>query len=87
MHLQPFIVITPILYTGFVQVLKGEGMPIFGMQNSKGDLYVEYNVVLPVDISSDMRRSKSLSLTGFSNCICFNNARIHFIDHIFYRNQ
>lgn len=41
---------------GFVQVLKDEGMPIFGRQDANGDLYVEYNVVLPVDISSDMRR-------------------------------
>jgi DnaJ-related protein SCJ1 len=33
-------------------------MPIFGNHDAKGDLYVEYNVVLPLDISSDMRRSK-----------------------------
>lgn len=63
-------------------------MPIFGMQNSKGDLYVEYSVVFPVDISSDMRRSKFLSLTGSLNLFyTFNNTRIHFIDHIFYRDQ
>ena len=48
--------------SGFVQVVKGEGMPSFGRKGSNGDLFVEYNVVLPVEISSELRRSKSWSL-------------------------
>ncbi len=47
--------------SGFVQVVKGEGMPSFGRKGSDGDLFVEYNVVLPVEISSELRRSKSWS--------------------------
>ena len=46
-------------HTGFVEVVKGEGMPIFG-GNAHGNLYVEYKVVLPLELSSNMRRSKSL---------------------------
>jgi len=41
---------------GFVQMIKGEGMPSFENKNAKGDLFVEYNVVLPVEISPEMRR-------------------------------
>jgi len=41
---------------GFVQVLKGEGMPSFGNRDVRGDLHVEYTVVLPIDISSDLRQ-------------------------------
>jgi len=40
---------------GFVQTIKGEGMPIF-QKSSHGDLYVEYNVVLPVELPVHMRR-------------------------------
>lgn len=46
-----------IIYcTGFVQVIKGEGMPEFG-RSTHGDLYIEYNVVLPTEISPQTRRS------------------------------
>ncbi|KAF9477926.1 DnaJ-domain-containing protein [Pholiota conissans] len=41
---------------GFVQVIKGEGMPSFGRRDVKGDLFVEYNVVLPVEVSPELRR-------------------------------
>ncbi|KAF8808725.1 DnaJ-domain-containing protein [Phlegmacium glaucopus] len=41
---------------GFVQVIKGEGMPHFGSRSSKGDLFVEYNVILPLEISPELRR-------------------------------
>lgn len=41
--------------TGFVQTIKGEGMPIFG-ESGHGDLYVEYNVVLPNKLSPQMRK-------------------------------
>jgi len=40
----------------FVQVIKGEGMPVFGNADIKGDLFVEYNVILPVELSPEMRR-------------------------------
>jgi DnaJ-related protein SCJ1 len=40
---------------GFVQVFKGEGMPLFE-SFGHGDLFVEYNVVLPVEISTQTRR-------------------------------
>jgi len=41
---------------GFVQVVKGEGMPVYGNNNINGDLFIEYNVVLPVEISPETRR-------------------------------
>jgi len=40
---------------GFVQVVKGEGMPHFGSKSTKGDLFVEYNVILPLEVSSETR--------------------------------
>lgn len=48
-----------IAYTtlGYVQVFDGEGMPLFE-QSGHGNLYIEYNVVLPVELGSDMRRSE-----------------------------
>ena len=42
---------------GFVQVIKGEGMPVF-RENRFGDLFVEYTVVLPTEISSELRSSE-----------------------------
>jgi DnaJ-related protein SCJ1 len=45
---------------GFVQTIEGEGMPLFENPNLHGDLFVEYNVVLPVELSPHTRRSKSL---------------------------
>ncbi|KAF9557418.1 DnaJ-domain-containing protein [Agrocybe pediades] len=41
---------------GFVQVVKGEGMPVYGRKDVKGDLFIEYNVVLPLEITPEMRR-------------------------------
>ncbi|KAJ7903536.1 hypothetical protein B0H14DRAFT_2665304 [Mycena olivaceomarginata] len=40
---------------GFVQIIEGEGMPHFE-KPTFGDLYVEYNVVLPIEISPQTRR-------------------------------
>nr|GAT60787.1 chaperone protein DnaJ [Mycena chlorophos] len=40
---------------GFVQTLEGEGMPHFE-KSTFGDLFVEYNVVLPTEISPQIRR-------------------------------
>ncbi|KAF8553935.1 DnaJ-domain-containing protein [Imleria badia] len=46
---------TGVTQPGYVQVFDGEGMPLFE-QSGHGNLYVEYNVVLPVELSADMRR-------------------------------
>ena len=46
-------------FTGFVDVIRDEGMPIYG-SDSYGDLYVEYKVVLPLELSSKMRRGRFL---------------------------
>lgn len=44
---------------GFVQTIHEEGMPEHDHPSSHGDLYVEYNVVLPSKLSADMRKSES----------------------------
>ena len=50
----------PLMHrAGFVDLIKGEGMPRFGT-GFHGDLYVEYKVVLPLELSPKMRRSKFL---------------------------
>ncbi|KAF6754486.1 hypothetical protein DFP72DRAFT_899219 [Ephemerocybe angulata] len=41
---------------GYVQVIKGEGMPLFNRHEQHGDLFVEYNVVLPTEVTPLMRR-------------------------------
>jgi DnaJ-related protein SCJ1 len=43
---------------GYVQTVKGEGMPLFEKKGF-GDLYVEYNVVLPASLPTETRRSGS----------------------------
>ena len=43
--------------TGFVQTVKGEGMPSYESASIRGDLFIEYNVVLPMEVSQDARRS------------------------------
>lgn len=43
----------------FVQVIKGEGMPVFGRPSLKGDLFIEYNVILPLEVSKETRQSES----------------------------
>ncbi|TFK28105.1 DnaJ-domain-containing protein [Coprinopsis marcescibilis] len=40
---------------GFVQVIRGEGMPEFNSAQ-RGDLFIEYNVVLPLEISPPTRK-------------------------------
>jgi hypothetical protein len=44
---------------GFVQTIKGEGMPHFENPSSQGDLFVEYNVVLPTQLSTQTRQRAS----------------------------
>ena len=41
---------------GYVQVIAEEGMPEYG-SSKYGDLYIEYNVVLPSVISKDVKQS------------------------------
>ncbi|KAH9945168.1 DnaJ-domain-containing protein [Epithele typhae] len=41
---------------GYVQVIKGEGMPIFEHPFEHGDLFVEYNVILPTELSSEAKK-------------------------------
>lgn len=40
---------------GFVLTIKNEGMPIFD-ESTYGDLFVEFNVVIPIEISPQTRR-------------------------------
>jgi len=40
---------------GYVQTIKGEGMPIFDEEGS-GDLFIEYNVVLPSQLSPELKK-------------------------------
>ena len=42
---------------GYVQVIEDEGMPYYG-ENRYGNLYVEYNVVLPQKLSPNIQRSE-----------------------------
>jgi DnaJ-related protein SCJ1 len=46
-----------VIPLGFVQTIKGEGMPIFE-KDSHGDLFIEYNVVLPTELTTKTRRSE-----------------------------
>ena len=44
---------------GYVQTIKGEGMPLFERPSSYGDLFVEYIVVLPTELSKETQQSAS----------------------------
>jgi len=44
---------------GFVQTIKDEGMPLFERPTSYGDLFIEYNVVLPTKLSRETRQGAS----------------------------
>ncbi|KAF8485941.1 DnaJ-domain-containing protein [Russula ochroleuca] len=52
---------------GFVQTIKGEGMPLFERPTSYGDLFVEYNVVLPTQLSKETRQSLAEAFYGKSH--------------------
>ena len=43
---------------GFVQIIKGEGLPVYH-SSGYGDLYVEYSVVLPVALTPKQHKSTS----------------------------
>ncbi|KAH9972782.1 hypothetical protein BGW80DRAFT_1505223 [Lactifluus volemus] len=49
---------------GFVQTIKGEGMPHFERPSTFGDLFVEYNVVLPTELSTETRRRLAEAFYG-----------------------
>ncbi|KAG6331942.1 hypothetical protein ID866_7149 [Astraeus odoratus] len=51
---------------GYVQVIEGEGMPVFG-QSSHGNLYIEYNVVLPLELGPDTRQKLGEVFYGSAN--------------------
>ncbi|KAJ8592194.1 DnaJ-domain-containing protein [Rhizopogon salebrosus TDB-379] len=51
---------------GYVQTVEGEGMPLYGTDNF-GDLFVEYNVVLPVELNSDIRQKLVEAFYGSSH--------------------
>jgi len=51
---------------GFVQTIKGEGMPLFERPTFHGDLFVEYNVVLPTHFSKETRQSLAEAFYGKS---------------------
>lgn len=48
--------------SGYVQTIKGEGLPIFERPTDHGDLYVEYNVVLPTEISPETKKREFLHI-------------------------
>jgi len=50
---------------GYIQVIRGEGMPAFESPHY-GDLYVEYNVVLPTSLPTDMKRKLAEAFHGQS---------------------
>lgn len=45
---------------GYVETVASEGMPLREKQNESGNLYVEYNVILPDKIDGDLRKGESL---------------------------
>lgn len=50
---------TGVTQPGYVQTIEGEGMPLFGstgnIEGKFGNLYVEYEVVLPQRVTGDFR--------------------------------
>lgn len=60
---------TGVTQPGYVDVIHGEGMPIYHL-SGHGDLFVEYQVVFPPTLSTKLKigEQKSLSLTsGFGS--------------------
>ncbi|EPQ54080.1 DnaJ-domain-containing protein [Gloeophyllum trabeum ATCC 11539] len=49
---------------GYVQTIKGEGMPRFENPSQHGDLYIEYNLVLPTELSPELRKKLSEAFHG-----------------------
>lgn len=53
------LVRTGVTQTGWVGTIQGEGMPIRGSAGKKGNLYVEYELVLPERVEGDMLKGES----------------------------
>jgi len=49
--------------SGFVMKVPGEGMPVFE-GHGHGDLFIEFNVVLPEQISPELRKSELVADSG-----------------------
>lgn len=47
---------------GFIDKVRGEGMPIYESASERGDLIVTYQVVMPEKLTQDQRESKCLLL-------------------------
>ena len=60
-----YLALTPArLVTGFVDVVSGEGMPIYHL-TGHGNLFVEYQVVMPPSLTPKQREGMpSVSLNG-----------------------
>jgi DnaJ-related protein SCJ1 len=71
---------------GFVQTIKGEGMPLFERPTSHGDLFVEYNVVLPTKLSEETRQSASCCCLAVSSTALIY-AHISFLLTRLYRSR
>ena len=54
-HIVP-LVRKGVTQPGFVETIKGEGMPHFERPSTYGDLFIEYNVVLPTQLSTQTRQ-------------------------------
>lgn len=46
-----------------------------------GDLYIEYNVVLPQTISTDMKKSKQLQQSGLINTLTYCSTELAEVFH------
>jgi len=58
------IVRNGVTQPGFVQMIEGEGMPVFE-GDGEGDLFVEYSVVLPTSLSPELKRKLSEAFHGY----------------------
>lgn len=45
---------------GFIDTIKDEGMPLREDSDRSGNLYVEYNVILPDRIDGDLRKGEDV---------------------------
>ena len=49
-----------LIYSGYVHKVEGEGLPIFGSPENKGDLYVKIFVDFPDTISDEAKQGMCL---------------------------
>ncbi|EKM58382.1 uncharacterized protein PHACADRAFT_252656 [Phanerochaete carnosa HHB-10118-sp] len=57
---------TGVTQPGFVQTILGEGMPVYE-STGYGDLYVEYNVILPQTVSPEIRTKLAEAFHGHTD--------------------